>query len=85
MQKKIASEKKIKGKAMVMFTVNTKGKVSDIKVVKKDNEGAHHQDCGGLVLCQNRKGYFLFGAVWRPVAVFVHAQRQFVGSVGTIH
>jgi hypothetical protein len=40
MQKKIAEEKDVKGKAKVMFTVNTKGKVSDIKVVEKDNEGA---------------------------------------------
>ncbi|MBT3386210.1 MAG: hypothetical protein HN778_10525 [Prolixibacteraceae bacterium] len=40
MQKKIATQKKVKGKAMVMFTVNAKGKVVDIKVVKKDNDGA---------------------------------------------
>ena len=40
MQKKIAEEKDVKGKAKVMFTVNTKGKVSDIKVVEKDNDDA---------------------------------------------
>ena len=40
MQKKLAKEKNIKGKAEVVFTVNAKGKVSDIKVVKKDNDAA---------------------------------------------
>ena len=40
MQKKIATQKKVKGKAMVMFTVNAKGKVSNIKIVEKDNEEA---------------------------------------------
>ena len=40
MQKKLAKEKNIKGKAEVVFTVNPKGKVSDIKVVKKDNDAA---------------------------------------------
>jgi TonB family protein len=38
MQKKIASSKNIKGKAKVVFTVNPKGKVSDIKIVEKDND-----------------------------------------------
>jgi len=40
MQQKIAKEKKVKGEAMVLFTVNAKGKVSDIKVVESDNDGA---------------------------------------------
>lgn len=40
MQQKIASSKKIKGKARVLFTVNAKGKVTDIKAVEADNDGA---------------------------------------------
>jgi len=40
MQQKIASSKNIKGKAKVLFTVNAKGKVTDIKVVEKDNDAA---------------------------------------------
>lgn len=40
MQKKLAREKNLKGKATVTFTVNAKGKVSDIKVVEKDNDAA---------------------------------------------
>ncbi len=40
MQQKIAQSKGIKGKAKVLFTVNAKGKVSDIKIVEKDNDGA---------------------------------------------
>ncbi len=40
MQKKIAVSKKVTGKAKVAFTVNNKGKVTDIKVVEKDNDGA---------------------------------------------
>ena len=40
MQKKFAESKKVKGTAKVAFTVNTKGQVSDIKVVEKDNDGA---------------------------------------------
>nr|WP_319271644.1 M56 family metallopeptidase [uncultured Draconibacterium sp.] len=40
MQKKLAREKQLKGKAKVVFTVNSKGKVSDIKVVEKDNDAA---------------------------------------------
>ncbi|MCY1721776.1 energy transducer TonB [Prolixibacteraceae bacterium Z1-6] len=40
MQKKLAVQKKVTGKAKVSFTVDTKGKVSDIKVVEKDNDMA---------------------------------------------
>jgi TonB family protein len=40
MQQKIAQGKGIKGKAKVLFTVNAKGKVSDIKIVEKDNDAA---------------------------------------------
>nr|WP_321353666.1 M56 family metallopeptidase [uncultured Draconibacterium sp.] len=40
MQKKLAREKQLKGKAKVVFTVNPKGKVTDIKVVEKDNDAA---------------------------------------------
>ena len=40
MQQKIAQAKNVKGKAKVSFTVNAKGKVTDIKVVEKDNDGA---------------------------------------------
>jgi len=40
MQQKIAQAKGIKGKAKVLFTVNAKGKVSDIKIVEKDNYDA---------------------------------------------
>ena len=40
MQKKIAVQKKVKGKAKVQFTVNGKGKVTDIKIVEKDNDSA---------------------------------------------
>ncbi len=40
MQKKIAVQKKVSGKAQVSFTVNTKGKVDDIKIVEKDNDMA---------------------------------------------
>ncbi|WP_346855858.1 TonB family protein [uncultured Draconibacterium sp.] len=40
MQKKLASAKKISGKAKVSFTVSTSGKVTDIKVVEKDNDMA---------------------------------------------
>jgi len=40
MQQKIAQAKGIKGKAKVLFTVNAKGKVSDIKIVEKDNDDA---------------------------------------------
>lgn len=39
MQQKIAQAEGIKGKAKVAFTVDAKGKVTDIKVVEKDNEG----------------------------------------------
>ncbi|WP_319230446.1 M56 family metallopeptidase [Draconibacterium orientale] len=39
-QKKLAREKNLKGKATVTFTVNPKGKVTDIKVVKQDNDAA---------------------------------------------
>lgn len=39
MQQKIAQEKGTKGKAKVLFTVNAKGKVCDIKIVEKENEG----------------------------------------------
>ena len=38
MQKKLAREKQLKGSAKVVFTVNPKGKVTDIKVVEKDND-----------------------------------------------
>ena len=38
MQKKLAKEKQLKGSAKVVFTVNPKGKVTDIKVVEKDND-----------------------------------------------
>ncbi len=40
MQKKISIQKEVKGKAKVGFTVNAKGKVIDIKIVEKDNDGA---------------------------------------------
>lgn len=40
MQQKLAQGKGIKGKAKVAFTVNAKGKVSDIKVVEQDNDAA---------------------------------------------
>ncbi|WP_297089303.1 M56 family metallopeptidase [uncultured Draconibacterium sp.] len=40
MQKKIAVQKKVSGKAKVSFTVSTSGKVTDIKVVEKDNDMA---------------------------------------------
>ncbi|MDX8337969.1 M56 family metallopeptidase [Draconibacterium sp. IB214405] len=40
MQQKLAQAKGIKGKAKVLFTVNAKGKVTDIKVVEKENDGA---------------------------------------------
>ena len=40
MQKKIAEQKKVSGKAKVQFTVNAKGKISDIKIVEQDNDGA---------------------------------------------
>ena len=40
MQQKIAQGKGVKGRAKVLFTVNTKGKVSDIKIVEQDNDGA---------------------------------------------
>ncbi|MDB4582230.1 M56 family metallopeptidase [Draconibacterium sp.] len=40
MQKKIAVSKKVKGKAKVAFTVNNKGKITDIKVVESDNDAA---------------------------------------------
>ena len=40
MQQKIAQSKGVKGKASVSFTVNAKGKVTDIKVVEKDNDDA---------------------------------------------
>jgi hypothetical protein len=39
MQQKIARSEGVKGKAKVAFTVDTNGKVTDIKVVEKDNEG----------------------------------------------
>jgi len=38
MQQKIAQAKGIKGKAKVLFTVNSKGKVTDIKIIEKDND-----------------------------------------------
>ncbi|SHF96387.1 outer membrane transport energization protein TonB [Mariniphaga anaerophila] len=40
MQHKIAQSKGIKGKAKVAFTVDEKGKVTDVKVPEKDNEKA---------------------------------------------
>jgi hypothetical protein len=40
MQKKIAVSKNVKGTAKVAFTVNAKGKVTDIKIVEKDNDEA---------------------------------------------
>ncbi|WP_303925048.1 M56 family metallopeptidase [Draconibacterium sediminis] len=40
MQKKLAREKNIKGSAKVLFTVNAKGEVSNIKIVEKDNDAA---------------------------------------------
>jgi hypothetical protein len=39
MQQKLAQGKGVKGKAKVAFTINAKGKVTDIKIVEKDNEG----------------------------------------------
>ncbi len=40
MQKKVSTQKKVKGNAKVLFTVSPTGTVTDIKVVEKDNEGA---------------------------------------------
>ena len=40
MQKKIAVQKKVTGKAKVAFTVDAKGKVTEIKVVERDNDDA---------------------------------------------
>jgi hypothetical protein len=40
LQDEAAKHKNIKGEAWVMFTVNVKGKVSDVKAVKSDNEKA---------------------------------------------
>lgn len=40
MQQKIAQSKGVKGKATLSFTVNSKGKVTDIKVVESDNDEA---------------------------------------------
>ena len=40
MQQKIAQGKDVKGKAKVLFTVNANGKVTDIKIVEKDNDAA---------------------------------------------
>ena len=40
MQYKLAQGKNLKGKASVSFTVDTEGKVRDIKVVEKDNDEA---------------------------------------------
>ncbi|QGY45039.1 hypothetical protein GM418_15565 [Maribellus comscasis] len=39
-QQKIELGKGIKGRAKVFFTVNAKGKVSDIKIAEKDNDDA---------------------------------------------
>ncbi len=39
-QRKLAGEKQIKGSAKILFTVNEKGKVSDIKIVEKDSDAA---------------------------------------------
>jgi hypothetical protein len=39
MQQKLSQSNGIKGKAKVAFTVNGKGKVSDIKIVEQDNDG----------------------------------------------
>jgi beta-lactamase regulating signal transducer with metallopeptidase domain len=49
MQYKLVQAKGIKGQAKVAFTVNGKGKVTDIKVVEKDNDGA----AKGAVLIAN--------------------------------
>ena len=40
MQKKIAVQKKVTGKAKVAFTIDAKGKVTEIKIVGKDNDEA---------------------------------------------
>ena len=40
MQQKLAQSNGIKGKAKVAFTINGKGKVTDIKIVEQDNDGA---------------------------------------------
>jgi hypothetical protein len=40
MQQKIAQSKGVKGKASISFTLDKKGKVTDIKVVEKDNDAA---------------------------------------------
>jgi len=37
MQQKLAQAKNLKGKATISFTVNTKGKVTDVKIVEADN------------------------------------------------
>jgi hypothetical protein len=39
MQQKLTQAKGIKGKGKVAFTVNGKGKVTDIKIVEQDNDG----------------------------------------------
>ena len=39
-QQKIAQAKGVEGKAKVAFTVDAKGKVSDVKIVEKDNDAA---------------------------------------------
>ena len=40
MQKKLEETKNLKGKAKVSFTIDKNGKVTDIKIVEKDNDGA---------------------------------------------
>ena len=56
MQKKLVSVKKVKGNAKVAFTVNTAGKVSNIKVVEKDNDGAAK---GAYIIAKEMKD-------WKP-------------------
>jgi len=56
MQKKLVSVKKVKGTAKVAFTVDTKGKVTDIKVVEKDNDGAAK---GAYIIAKEMKD-------WKP-------------------
>ncbi len=54
MQKKIASSQNIRGKAKVLFTVNPRGKVSDIKIVEKDNDAVAQ---GAVMIASEMPGW----------------------------
>jgi beta-lactamase regulating signal transducer with metallopeptidase domain len=56
MQKKISAQKKVTGKAKVQFTVDGKGKVTNIKIVEKDNDGAAK---GAYLIAKSME-------VWKP-------------------